>query len=76
MIRRYCDICQDEIPDGDVDNQARVIHKPYEKTAAAKVVHLELKITRAVNGVANAGQVCRECLIAAVADGEMTRCPA
>lgn len=57
MIKRYCDICGDELD-------------PLEsRRLKRKLGRLEIEITHTFDGVTNSGDICHACIAKAVAKG-------
>lgn len=65
MIRIFCDVCGDEVTDGNIpregENGKRVACEVRGKTGILKV-----EVMTGINGTWNGGDVCKYCVIDAV----------
>lgn len=67
MIKRYCDGCGNEMNHAVYEHQ--IDHNIAKPNGA--VVSIKVKITRAVAGVWNGGDLCVGCLKDVVSDGKI-----
>lgn len=68
-IERYCDGCGDRMPYQDIAPSVKAMLWTGDGSARHQV-RIEIKITRSLNGCANAGDVCIPCIQRVVAEGE------
>lgn len=66
--RRFCDVCGDEIK---TDETTAEFDLTTRKPGGGRV-RVQVKVTRAVDGVWNGGDCCVPCIRRAVAEGEST----
>jgi hypothetical protein len=69
VIKRYCDICGNEVPVSQ-PNELLIDHTTV--TSGGGRVRLQLKIIRAIDGTWNSGDCCNACIRVAAEHGEVT----
>lgn len=73
MIKRYCDGCGKEMS-ADALTQPKFKHVLWPGTGREQhKVEIQVWITRSVDGTANAGEVCIECIQETVAEGVVVK---
>ena len=67
MIRRYCDCCKAEMPDGAPGaKEGQGSLGRLSATVLLKDVKVGVEVIRSVNGVTNGGDVCKYCILDAL----------
>lgn len=69
MIKRYCDVCEEELVDGRnyVSQRLTLRHKDVKNDAW---VNVEVVCGVGHNGLWNHGDICKPCLLKAISNGE------
>lgn len=70
MIKRFCDSCNDEIP----ETANRMTFKQvFEQANGKDDVIIAVEVLVSVNGAANGGEICTLCVQTTVAEGTQSR---